>query len=215
MSEAASRASVAAAHPIWRSNRVRTASVALGSDCVNRRRGRDRAGDSVTHQPKAENLHFGPFKTILFSTILTLAVFVLAEIGVRIWVGGFREPAERLDVATGTFVLQPGLYPRLAAPPLEVNSRSYLGLEFEEPPPSGTLRIVTIGDSCTFGEGSGDHTYPAQLEKRLNREGRQPLVQVINAGIEGMNSELALRRLSTKVVPLAPDIVTVYIGWND
>jgi lysophospholipase L1-like esterase len=40
-------------------------------------------------------------------------------------------------------------------------------------------------------------------------------VQVINAGIEGLNSELALRRLRSRVVPLRPDVVTLYIGWND
>jgi lysophospholipase L1-like esterase len=38
---------------------------------------------------------------------------------------------------------------------------------------------------------------------------------VINAGIRGLNTEFALRRLVTKVLPLAPDIATVYLGWND
>ena len=47
------------------------------------------------------------------------------------------------------------------------------------------------------------------------RRRRRHRYQVINAGIEGLNTELALRRLVTKVIPLKPDIVTVYLGWND
>ena len=38
---------------------------------------------------------------------------------------------------------------------------------------------------------------------------------MINAGVEGLNTDLALRRFVTKVIPLKPDIVTVYLGWND
>ena len=37
----------------------------------------------------------------------------------------------------------------------------------------------------------------------------------MHAGIEGLNSELALRRLRTKVLRLEPDVVSIYIGWND
>jgi lysophospholipase L1-like esterase len=39
--------------------------------------------------------------------------------------------------------------------------------------------------------------------------------EVVNAGVSGLNSELALRRLRSKVIDLDPDVVTIYIGWND
>jgi len=158
---------------------------------------------------------FGLGKTVLFSTILVALFFGTLEVGIRVWAYLFREPAERFDVATGTFVLVPGSHPRPGAAPIQVNSRGFVGPEFEDPPPPGTTRIVALGDSCTFGAGTDRETYPAQLALRLT-DGRAPhRYQVINAGIEGLNSELALRRLVSKVLPLRPDIVTVYVGWND
>lgn len=158
---------------------------------------------------------FGPVKTIVFSTILVLLFFGAAEIALRVCVSLFRAPAERFDFATGTFVLVPGTHPRIGAPPIQVNSRGFVGPEFEEPRPPGVTRIVTVGDSCTFGQGTGVETYPQQLSLRLNGRNGTPHDQVINAAIEGLNSDLALRRLLTKVIPLRPDIVTVYLGWND
>jgi lysophospholipase L1-like esterase len=158
---------------------------------------------------------FGPAKTIVFAVILIGLFFGTLEIGVRLWVYLFREPAERFDVAAGTFVLVPGKYPRAGAPTITVNSRGFVGSEFEDPPAPGTVRIAALGDSCTFGAGTDRETYPAQLELRLNDESARRRYQVINAGIEGLNSELALRRLVSKVLPLKPNVVTVYIGWND
>jgi lysophospholipase L1-like esterase len=158
---------------------------------------------------------FSPFKTVVFSFILILGFFVAAEVALRTWVFVFRAPAERFDLMTGTFILVPGRYPRAGAAPIQVNSRGFVGPEFDEPRAPGVARIVALGDSCTFGQGAGPETYPALLSLRLNNGIDQRAYQVINAGIEGLNSELALRRLVSKVVPLRPDIITVYLGWND
>src|SRR5262245_6032310 len=157
---------------------------------------------------------FGLLKTVIYSAIMMVLVFGAAEGAVRIWVYFFREPTERFDLETGTFVLVPGTYSRPHSEPVTVNSRGFVGAEFEDPRPAGVVRIVTVGDSCTFGGGSRSTTYAGQLELRLHEAGSHPY-QVINAGIQGLNSELALRRLVTKVLPLKPDIITVYIGWND
>lgn len=190
--------------------------------------GESRAGRTLDAQEREENgvggtrrsegagsRRFGAVKTAVFTTILMLVFFGIAESGIRIWVYFFREPAERFDVESGTFVLVPGSHARLGAAPIRVNSRGFVGEEFEEPRPAGVMRIVSIGDSQTFGLGTGVETYPAQLAIRLNGGTAEGRYQVINAGIEGLNSELALRRLVSKVLPLAPDVVTVYIGWND
>jgi lysophospholipase L1-like esterase len=158
---------------------------------------------------------FGPVKIVVFSTLIVALFFAAAEVALRTWVYFFRTPAESFDVSTGTFVLQPGVYPSRGKEPIRVNTRGFVGAEFEDPPPQGVIRIVALGDSCTFGQGNAQETYPAQLELRLNRDTGSPRYQVINAGIEGLNSELALRRLESKVIPLRPDIVTIYIGWND
>ena len=158
---------------------------------------------------------FGLGRSLLYSAILILLFLGLIEGSLRAYVFTFRSPAERFDLATNTFELRPGVFPTPNPDPIVVNSRGFVGAEFEDPPPPGTLRIVTVGDSCTFGAGTLRGTYPVLLEDRLRAEPAGPRVQVVNAGIQGMNSELALRRLESRVVPLRPDLVTIYIGWND
>ena len=167
-------------------------------------------GQSANPPPR-----FGLGRSLLFSAILILLCFGLIEGALRAYVYVFRSPAERFDLATNTFVLLPGTYPTPNPDPIVVNSRGFIGAEFEDPPPPGTLRIVTVGDSCTFGQGSLRGTYPALLEERLQADADGRRYQVVNAAIQGMNSELALRRLESRVVPLHPDLVTIYIGWND
>lgn len=157
----------------------------------------------------------GPLKAVAFSLIIMLLFFSTAEIALRVWVYLFRSPAERFDIAAGTFVLVPGTHRSLMGEAIQINSHGFVGPEFEDPAPRGTVRIVTVGDSCTFGQGNYLGTYPGQLELRLNNIRGNRRYQVINAGIEGLDSGLALRRLVTKVIPLHPNIITVYIGWND
>jgi lysophospholipase L1-like esterase len=164
--------------------------------------------------PVAPGPRFGLGRSLLYSAILIALCFGLLEGALRVYVYLFREPAERFDLRTRTFELRPGQYPGWPDP-IVVNSRGFVGAEFEEPPPPGTLRIVAVGDSCTFGAGSLRGHYPVLLEEKLAADGNGRRYQVVNAGIEGLNSELALRRLESRVVPLAPDLVTLYIGWND
>lgn len=167
------------------------------------------------NQPADGAPRFGLGRSLLYSAILIFLFFCVVEGSLRAYVYLFRAPAERFDLATQTFELRPGSYRTQASEPTIVNSRGFTGGEFEDPLPAGWLRIVSVGDSCTFGAGTLRGTYPAALEERLRSTGGGPRIQVINAGIEGLNSELALRRLKSKVVPLAPDLVTIYIGWND
>jgi lysophospholipase L1-like esterase len=159
--------------------------------------------------------HWGLLKTIGVGVLLAILAFGAVETLLRGWVYLIRDPSERFDTATGTFVLVPGSHPRPRARPFLVNSRGFVGDEFQDPAPSGTIRMVTVGDSCTFGAGTTGESYPGLLERHLNDAGHGRRYQVINAGIRGLNTELALRRLITKVMPLGPDVVTVYLGWND
>jgi lysophospholipase L1-like esterase len=48
-----------------------------------------------------------------------------------------------------------------------------------------------------------------------DREAPGRRYEVINAGIEGMDSREALYRLRQKVLDLGPEVVIIYIGWND
>ena len=149
----------------------------------------------------------GVGRSVLLGAVLTTLVFATLEVAVRVWVYFFRDRTERFDTATGTFILLPGRHASAGGGSFYVNTRGFVGAEFQEPVSPGTTRIVTLGDSCTFGGGTDQETYGGQLEIRLRSIDHTHRYQVINAGIRGLNTELALRRLVTKVLPLTPDIV--------
>lgn len=155
-------------------------------------------------------------KIFVFSLIPVLALLIVAEAGVRTWSYYFRTTYERYNSALGRLELVRNV--RLQAADgrkILVNSKGFVGEEFKDQKEPGTYRIVAVGDSCTFG-GSWDTAYPHYLGQLLSAvKGDQQHFEVINAGIEGYNSTYALARIEQDVLPLHPDLVTIYIGWND
>ena len=110
---------------------------------------------------------------------------------------------------------------------VDVNRLGFRGAEVSARKPEGTLRIVCMGDSGTFGVqavkdpnspiGIGWRaisSYPSGLAERLAEEGRRD-VEVINAGVVGYSSSHGLRLLLLRVLDLEPDIVTVRFAAND
>ena len=94
-----------------------------------------------------------------------------------------------------------------------INSKGFVGPEFDEQPPSGVYRIIALGDSCTFGFWK--MVYPGVLERLLNDSGSSRRFEVINAGIEGYNSTFALGRIRDELLRYRPHLMIIYIGWND
>jgi lysophospholipase L1-like esterase len=79
---------------------------------------------------------------------------------------------------------------------------------------AGTYRIVTIGDSFTFGMGVDlEDTYPKQLERILSTENLP--VQVINCGVIGHNMWQHLETLKRKALPYQPDLIVLGIFEDD
>jgi lysophospholipase L1-like esterase len=68
--------------------------------------------------------------------------------------------------------------------PVHINSRGTRGPEFQLPKPPGTFRILSLGDSKTFGWGVSEaDTYSARLERLLQEHaGPGTEIEVINAG---------------------------------
>jgi lysophospholipase L1-like esterase len=88
-----------------------------------------------------------------------------------------------------------------------------LGLRGPEPRP-GARRIVCLGDSVTFGWGvKDDEAYPAVLARSL--AGETGDVDVINAGMPRWNSCDLMDLYVTRVIPLAPGVLVVMVGWDD
>ena len=97
---------------------------------------------------------------------------------------------------------------------ITTNSQGFRTQEFSPKQPS-TLRIVTIGDSSTFGWGvDDDYTYQALLETRLRRAGG-PQVEVYNLGIPGATSRHGLAMLKHYALDLEPDVLIIGFGSND
>lgn len=152
-------------------------------------------------------------KAVLFSTILILATLACLEGAIRVWAYYFRSTYEAYNVTKGRYMPVPGVHPISGAPPLIVNSKGFIGPEFEAEKPKDVYRIFSIGDSCTFG--SMDVVYPGLLHTKLNATGNGKKYEVINAGVEGYHSGFALARLKQDVLQYQPDLVTIYVGWND
>jgi lysophospholipase L1-like esterase len=79
----------------------------------------------------------------------------------------------------------------------------------------GTLRILALGDSFTFGVGAeAGETYPARLQEMLRARGLR--AEVLNAGAPGYGVPDEAAWFARWGKPLAPDVVlvTVFIG-ND
>jgi lysophospholipase L1-like esterase len=77
------------------------------------------------------------------------------------------------------------------------------------------LRILCLGDSCTFGYLlSHDQTYVEMLESRLQERCSAP-VECINAGVPGYTSFQGLQYLRTEGLRYQPDLVILDFGWNE
>jgi lysophospholipase L1-like esterase len=152
-------------------------------------------------------------KAVVFSILPILVLLLIGEGGLRVYSWYFRTAYERFNPSTGRLELVPNLRVKIpGGPRIRINSKGFVGVEFADVKPSGIYRVFAVGDSCTFA-GDWDVSYSAFLGKMLNADGRR--YEVINAGIEGYNSEYALGRLRDDILKYDPDLVTIYIGWND
>ena len=75
-------------------------------------------------------------------------------------------------------------FTKIGRHPVHINSRGTRGPEFQLPKPPGTFRILSLGDSKTFGWGVSEaDTYSARLERLLQEHaGPGTKIEVINAG---------------------------------
>ena len=90
----------------------------------------------------------------------------------------------------------------------------------------GTIRIVCLGDSVTFGyrvplvfperpTNKASLPYPMLVEKQLRAANPGRNIEVINMAVPGYTSHQGRIWLSRDIGRLAPDLVTVSFGWND
>jgi len=102
-------------------------------------------------------------------------------------------------------------YTKIGHKPVHVNSQGTRGPEFHIEKPAGTIRILSLGDSRTFGWGLTDgETYSRQLEKMLQAyvgSGRK--VEVINAGVNAWSYPQMLVYFRDFGLKYQPDFVVL------
>ena len=110
-------------------------------------------------------------------------------------------PFNEIELAKGTTFL------------LESNSSGFRTREFG--PKTGEVdRIVTLGDSSTFGWGvDPEYTYQRLLEQRLDRAGAH--AEVFNLGISGHTSRHGIGVFEHYARALEPDVLVISFGAND
>ena len=98
---------------------------------------------------------------------------------------------------------------KIGRKPVHVNSHGTRGPEFDLAKSSNTLRIVSLGDSRTFGWGLEEReTYSQQLGQLLQqRLGNNKRVEVINAGVNAWSYSQMLVYFRDTALRYHPDVV--------
>ncbi len=134
---------------------------------------------------------------------------------------GIREPKERGTTALHykphpyfNYILNPDFAYADGRKPY--NSRGFRMPEWPGRKDKGTLRIVALGGSTTFGmfAASGEGVWPAMVERALRERFSFP-IEVYNLGVPGYTTSELLGVLCMLVPELEPDIVLVHCGAND
>lgn len=96
--------------------------------------------------------------------------------------------------------------------PVQIGSAGFRTEEFSLPKPAGTFRILTIGDSTTFGwRVEQAETYGKQLEQLLNSQNPAQQYEVINAGVPGWTLEAERNFLLEQGFSYEPDAIILSI----
>jgi lysophospholipase L1-like esterase len=127
-------------------------------------------------------------------------------------------PIKRASSRPGLrYELIPGGYsPDYIGVPVTVNRLGLRDREIAVPKPAGTVRILGVGDSVTFGYGVRlEDTFIKVLEGRLNTRTGGARHEVINAGVEECGFDGYHEILRGLAPTLEPDLVMVGIVLND
>ncbi len=120
------------------------------------------------------------------------------------------QPGLRYELIPG------GHSPDYIGVPVDINRLGLRDREIAIPKPAGTVRILAVGDSVTFGYGVRlEETFLKLLEGRLNAKGGAARYEVVNAGVEECGFDGYDRLLRTLAPTLDPDLVMIGIVLND
>lgn len=112
------------------------------------------------------------------------------------------------------FELSPGYRLRSRVLSVSINAQGLRGPEVTRNKPAGTRRVALLGGSAAFGYlVSDDECAAALLQQRLRERGLA--VEVLNGAVPSYDLRQVLVRYQERIQPLQPDVVVLYLGWND
>lgn len=96
-----------------------------------------------------------------------------------------------------------------------INEYGMRGAAPSLPKPKGMCRVIAVGGSSVFDHlASEGESWPERLAPALRGLGVEN-VETFNAGVPGFSSRETLAYYHDRVRYLEPDVVVVYLGWND
>jgi hypothetical protein len=96
------------------------------------------------------------------------------------------------------------------------NAQRLRGPPCAVPKPVGTLRLLCVGDSHTFGDGvADDESWPAHLGRELSRRHPGRALEVINAGVNGYETVQEVLWIEQHLLALEPDGILLQYFAND
>lgn len=165
-------------------------------------------------------------KCIIFlvSTIIFILSLILIEIKLRGAEINFIRPI-RIEISPNAsdwrefhmftdkdFIPDPYLFWKLRPGGL-VNSKGFIGQDFNVIKPAGVFRVFCLGDSNT--QGSRETSYPGELRRLIQESPMSHMkFEIINAGASGYTSLQGVR-LFSEILKYKPDLVIICFGWND
>lgn len=150
------------------------------------------------------------------TALAALVPCLIAEAGLRV----MAPPADSADMwrklpSAVEWSGQPNGRGLHAGVPVAFNGFGYRDAERSPQPAPGTVRVLALGDSVTFGMGvAQERTYPRQAEVLLSAARGAP-VEVLNLGMPGYNTLHQLAQLRELGLGLQPKIVVVGFLYND
>ena len=100
--------------------------------------------------------------------------------------------------------------------PVSINSLGLRDREYSLAKPPGTVRVLMLGDSLTFGWGVKVEDTPSKMiERKLNEGKNPPAYEVINAGVGNYNTVQEITYFLSKGRQLKPDVVVLNYFIND
>jgi len=117
------------------------------------------------------------------------------------------------------YTLRPNLRLKSSTYNVTTNAIGLRGPDIESSETADRIRILVLGGSSVFGYLVPDGQdscigLERALNARLQRDGNLT-VEVLNAGVPGYNIRQCRLRYEADLASLNPDIVLLYLGWND